>query len=255
MRHFILFFLLFISTVFGLPICATSPTEGDRAYEAKNFSQALQYYEEEVHSAPSSSAYYNLGNTYYRLKKYGKAILAYRRSLRLDPDNADARHNLARVEANLPYHIPTVDDSLWNALLSRWIDTHSLAFWTYGIFIFLLLSFLGFGFWRLASKIFVQKIGFSSFVIGILGFTFTTLSAYRALSLYNDTSTAVVTTNSLSTSTTENRKGKAGPTLYEGTTVRILDKTAQHTVQILLPNGVSVFCSETGLTPIVENQQ
>ena len=205
MRHFILFFLLFISTVTHLPIHATSPTNGDRAYEAKNFSQALQYYEEEVHSVPSSSAYYNLGNTYYRLKKYGKAILAYRRSLRLNPDNADARHNLARVEANLPYRIPTVDDSLWNALLSRWIDTHSLAFWTYGIFIFLLLSFLGFGFWRLASKIFVQKIGFSSFVIGILGFTFTTLSAYRALSLYNDTSTAVVTTSSLSTSTTENR--------------------------------------------------
>lgn len=255
MRHFILFFLLFISTVFGLPICATSPTEGDRAYEAKNFSQALQYYEEEVHSAPSSATYYNLGSTYYRLKKYGKAILAYRRSLRLDPDNADARHNLARVEANLPYRIPTVDDSLWNALLSRWIDVHSISYWTYGIFIFLLFSFVGFGLWRLSSKIFVQKIGFTSCIIGIIGFTFTTFSAYRALSLYKDTSAAVVTATSLPTSINESGEGKPGPTLGEGTTVRILNRPAQHTLQILLPNGVSVFCKEAGLSPVVENRQ
>ena len=255
MRHLILFFLFLVSTMVGQPVHAVSPTAGDRAYEEKNFTQALQSYQAEVRTNPSSSAYYNLGNAHYRLKEYGKAVLAYRRSLRLDPDNADARHNLALVESNLTKAIPTTDNSLWQALLSQWIDTHSLAFWTYGIFIFLLLSFLGFGFWRLALKIFVQKIGFSSFVIGILGFTFTTLSAYRALSLYNDTSIAVVTTSSLSTSTTENGKGKTGPTLYEGTTVRILDKTAQQTVQILLPNGVSVFCSGTGVTPIVENQQ
>ena len=255
MRHLILFFLFLVSTMVGHPVHAMSPTASDRAYEDKNFTQALQSYQAEVRANPSSSAYYNLGNAHYRLKEYGKAVLAYRRSLRLDPDNADARHNLALVESNLAKAIPTTDNSLWQALRSRWIDTHSLAFWTYGIFIFLLLSFVGFGFWRLSLKIFVQKLGFSGFVLGILGGTLSTLSSYRALSLYNDASTAVVTTSSLSTSTTESGKGKAGPTLYEGTTVRILDETAHQTVQILLPNGVSVFCSETGLNPIVENQQ
>lgn len=255
MRHLILFFLFLVSTMVGHPVHAMSPTAGDRAYEDKNFTQALQSYQAEVRANPSSSAYYNLGNAHYRLKEYGKAVLAYRRSLRLDPDNADARHNLALVESNLAKAIPTTDNSLWQALLSRWIDTHSLAFWTYGIFIFLLLSFLGFGFWRLSLKIFVQKLGFSGFVIGILGGTFTTLSAYRALSLYNDASTAVVTTSSLSTSTTESGKGKHGPILHEGTIVRILAQPTQHTLQILLPNGVSAFCRDVGLSRIVENQQ
>ena len=182
-------------------------------------------------------------------------MLAYRRSLRLAPDNADARHNLALVKSNLPNPIPTTDNNLWQALLTQWIDVHSLAFWTYGIFIFLSLSFIGFGLWRLSAKIFVQKIGFIFCIIAVFGFTFTTLSAYRALSLYNDTSTAVVTTTSLSTSITESGEGKAGPTLHEGTTVRILDQPTQHTLQILLPNGVSVFCREAGLSRIVENQQ
>ena len=136
MRHLILFFLFLVSTMVELPVHAVSPTAGDRAYEEKNFTQALQSYQAEVRANPSSAAYYNLGNAHYRLKEYGKAVLAYRRSLRLDPDNADARHNLALVESNLTKAIPTTDNSLWQALRSRWIDTHSLAFWTYGIFIF-----------------------------------------------------------------------------------------------------------------------
>ena len=181
--------------------------------------------------------------------------MAYRRSLRLDPDNADARHNLALVESNLTKAIPTTDNSLWQALRSRWIDTHSLAFWTYGIFIFLLLSFLGFGFWRLASKIFVQKIGFSSFVIGILGFTFTTLSAYRALSLYNDTSTAVVTTSSLSTSTTESGKGRPARHYMKEPRCVFSTKRLNRQYKSSFPMEFPFFCSETGLTPIVENQQ
>ena len=136
MRHLILFFLFLVSTMVGQPVHAVSPTAGDRAYEEKNFTQALQSYQAEVLTNPSSAAYYNLGNAHYRLKEYGKAVLAYRRSLRLDPDNADARHNLALVESNLTRAIPTTDNSLWQALRSRWIDTHSLAFWTYWNFHF-----------------------------------------------------------------------------------------------------------------------
>ena len=181
-------------------------------------------------------------------------MLAYRRALRLDPGNTDARHNLALVETHLTNPIPKTDNSVWEALLNDWIDVHSLAFWTYCIFIFLLVSFLGLCIWRFSSRIFVQKTGFSLCCIGVPLVFLSVFSAYRAHTLYNDTTTAVVTGTSLQTSTTESGLGKAGPTLYEGTTVHILDHVSKTTYKIQLPNGVSVFCKVNGLTLVAENK-
>ena len=64
----------------------------------------------------------------------------------------------------------------------------------------------------------------------------------------------MVTGTSLQTSTTESGLGKAGLTLYEGTTVRILDHVSKTTYKIQLPNGVSVFCKVNGLTLVAENK-
>ena len=254
MRQLFLFISFLIFSFSCLLGHATTVTNGDRSYQEKDFTKALQYYREQVASAPSSSGYYNLGNTYYRLKEYGQSVLAYRRALRLDPGNTDARHNLALVETHLTNPIPKTDNSVWEALLNDWIDIHSLAFWTYCIFIFLLVSFFGLCIWRFSSRIFVQKTGFSLCCIGVLLVFLSVFSAYRAHTLYNDTTTAVVTGTSLQTSTTESGLGKAGPTLYEGTTVHILDHVSKTTYKIQLPNGVSVFCKVNGLTLVAENK-
>jgi tetratricopeptide (TPR) repeat protein len=45
---------------------------------------------------------YNLGNTYSQLKQREEAIRAYRKALRLDPKDADARHNLEMLLRNTP---------------------------------------------------------------------------------------------------------------------------------------------------------
>jgi tetratricopeptide (TPR) repeat protein len=43
-------------------------------------------------------AHYNLGNTLYRLDRLDEAVDAYKRALRLDPDNDDARYNLELIQ-------------------------------------------------------------------------------------------------------------------------------------------------------------
>jgi len=69
----------------------------DPAEKARLFQQA----EEELRRAADtddaalkSSAYYNLGNTLYQRQQWDDAIGAYKRSLRADPKNDAARHNL-----------------------------------------------------------------------------------------------------------------------------------------------------------------
>jgi len=41
-----------------------------------------------------ASAFYNLGNAFFKTEKYGDAIAAYRRSLALDPNDIKAKWNL-----------------------------------------------------------------------------------------------------------------------------------------------------------------
>ena len=66
-----------------------------KAYEAGDWSRAIQIYEALIsHAGFSASLCYNLANSYARNGQTGKAVLGYERALRLAPGDADIRHNL-----------------------------------------------------------------------------------------------------------------------------------------------------------------
>jgi tetratricopeptide (TPR) repeat protein len=71
--------------------------KGNAAYQQDSFASALTYYLKIPEQAQKESAglYYNLGNTYYKLGNLGKAILYYERALQLNPNDEEARQNLA----------------------------------------------------------------------------------------------------------------------------------------------------------------
>ena len=68
---------------------------GVTAYTEGNYPEALKDWEQ-VRSAGlmSRELYYNLGNAYFKNGEIAPAILWYERALKLDPSDADVRHNL-----------------------------------------------------------------------------------------------------------------------------------------------------------------
>ena len=93
----ILAFLFFVTPA----LAQTAADEFDRGntfYRDGKYEQAAASYETVVKQGlASSSLYFNIGNCYYRLGKMAPAILAYERALRLQPNDADTKHNLALV--------------------------------------------------------------------------------------------------------------------------------------------------------------
>ncbi len=76
--------------------------QADSAYMADDFAMAASLYNKVIaEEGTSATLYYNLGNCYYRLGQPGKAIVAYERSLRLDPTSADTRDNLDFVNERI----------------------------------------------------------------------------------------------------------------------------------------------------------
>ena len=79
----------------------TAPDEFERGnafYRDGKYDQAALSYESILKQGlTSSSLFFNIGNCYYRMGKIAPAILAYERALRLQPNDADIKHNLNLV--------------------------------------------------------------------------------------------------------------------------------------------------------------
>ncbi len=78
---------------------ASAAGEGDfavanRAYAESDFAAALRAYERSLAGELHANALYNLGNTCFRLGKFGPAALSYERALVLQPRQPDAVANL-----------------------------------------------------------------------------------------------------------------------------------------------------------------
>ena len=88
---------------FASTISANSLThQADSAYTEDNFVEAISLYNKIIQEEGTSSIlYYNLGNSYFRSGKLGKAIICYERSVILDPSNEDAITNLDFVRSQI----------------------------------------------------------------------------------------------------------------------------------------------------------
>jgi hypothetical protein len=97
--------LLFLFVVFDTKPVAAIPgfaQLGDSAYAHKLYDSARYCYEQAAATHnPDAVLLYKLGNTYFRLKHTGPAVLAYERALKRRPGFADAAENLAVIQRRI----------------------------------------------------------------------------------------------------------------------------------------------------------
>ncbi len=78
---------------------------GDAMYSQENYEEAGKIFNELAERAleteQKSDVYYNLGNTLLSAQKYKEAIEAYKRSLRLNPNDYDSKYNLEYARKKL----------------------------------------------------------------------------------------------------------------------------------------------------------
>jgi hypothetical protein len=88
---------LFLLAVVGIKTLgfASSFDDGLKAANEKKYKQAIHEFEKVVKEQPqNSTAFYNLGNAYYKNNAFGQAIWAYEVSIKLNPKNAEAPINI-----------------------------------------------------------------------------------------------------------------------------------------------------------------
>lgn len=93
--------------------------EANTAYTRGKYVEARQRYEQIVlRGLRDERLFYNLGNTYFRQGQLGRAIWAYEKALRTDPDHTETRHNLALARDTVKSRVH--DKVIGAEKLGRW---------------------------------------------------------------------------------------------------------------------------------------
>lgn len=230
-------FLLLVSTI-GV---AQSPDkvfdQGTESYQRGDYSAARGLYESILKNGyEGADLYYNLGNTYYRLRDIGKAIVNYERAIRLSPNDDDLRHNLELANLMVADKIEPTPRlfvwDYWDSLKSSFSLT-SLAWTAYAFFLLLFGALTGV---VVGRAYWLRKImmvtGGLSLVLLVLA---TTLLAGK-LSMLDREDFAVVTGAIATVKNSPDPKSSDAFVLHPGVKIQITDRVNTW-VKIRLADG------------------
>ena len=222
--------LIYIMAIIGWANAQTQAEDwfkqANEAYNAGKYDTAVVLYEKilatDMESVP---VYYNLGNAYYRMKEFPKAIYNYERALKLDPSNEDVRVNLQFANMSIEDKNEPVPESFivkgWRKLRTM-CSGDTWAWWSVVAFALMLASV--FLFLR-SRRVGLRKLGFFAGIAFLVVFAFSVVFAAQLRH------SAVTQDQAIIMSPTVNAKSKPDEggvdlfVLHNGTKVTILESS------------------------------
>lgn len=221
-------------------VAPTSERLWDRAntaYINGDFREAAAAYEQLLaQGAVSMKLYYNLGNACFKQDRLGKAILYYRRALRLAPGNDDVRYNLSVAEARTKDNIERIPEFFLSTWLRGVRRTMSCTAWTILSLAFLAGALGLFLLYLLAQRLPLRKTGFYGTLVAAVLFVCTTSFAAAGRRELLDESHAVVMPASVAVKSSPDKSATDLFVLHEGTVVTVTDRLDEW-CEILLDDG------------------
>lgn len=218
------------------------------AYSNHDYQQAKESFEKVASMGyATADLYYNLGNTYFKLGQQhserifadgelGRAILNYRRALKLDPTMSDARYNLdiAQDHTNDAESLPLgIVASMWSAL--RGIMSSNG--WAITSIVVLVVALALMMLYLLSSNVLLRKVSFFMAIALIIIFVLTTALAISQRRVYEQSSDAVILCNDIiSVHASPDNTSKVIRQPSQGVSVHIL-RTHGHWTEIEFVDG------------------
>lgn len=197
----------------------------------------------------SGKLYYNLGNSWFKQGRMGKAILNYNRALLLDPTDEDTQYNLAMANARIVDKIDAVPEFFLKSWLRDLGTSLSTDAWAILGLVFLGVTFAAVILWLLSNTLVLRKLGFYGGMVGLvlcLGCTF--YSHFQRGRLLHG-GEAIVMNLVAPVKSSPGAGSKDIFVLHEGTKVRVLGQLDGWS-EILLTDGNKGWISQAALEAI-----
>lgn len=218
---------------------AQSPKEeADKAYKAEKYAVAAQKYEALLQSnGESFDVRYNLGNSYFKMKEYGKSILNYERALLLDPNNADARFNLEFVNGKTTDKIVPKSEIFivtWMRYITQLFNESEWAIVGISAFI---LFLIGIGCYLYVPLMWIRKVGFFGALLAVFVCVVANVCSSVQSRHITQRNHAIVMSKAATVKSTPDERGTDLFVLHEGTKVRLTDDSMKNWKEVELADG------------------
>ena len=195
------------------------------AYINSDYHRAIDAYRQLIlRGYASDKLYYNLANAYFKVGRYGKAILYYNRALRLAPGDADIRYNLDVANTFTKDKIAVVPEFF----LKGWVRSVRMSLgctaWSVVSLAALALLFALVLLYLLAGRLAWRKAGFYGTLAMLLVFVASTSFAVTERRELLDSTEAVVMSSSVSVKSSPDKASTDLFVLHEGANVRTVSE-------------------------------
>lgn len=224
--------------------------KANQAFRDAKYNEAKQLYLEVTQRGDvSAKLYFNLGNTFYKLKDYTYAVLYYEKAILLDPSNEDIKYNLTLVRGLVgdksdevrPFFLTT-----WMILFTALNSTDQWAWWALGSFVFFSLFVILF---FMMASLNIKKISILLSFLFLVSFIICLSSSYYRLSLLKNSKQAIVGQPAVNAKSSPSQDGNDIFIVHEGTKVQMLDSVGLWK-EIQIPDGNRGWVSKDNLLPI-----
>lgn len=220
------------------------------AYANGNYKEAQRLYQSILKEDKiSSELFYNIGNTYYKMEDISNSIYYYEKALKLDPNNADIKNNLAFAERMRLDQFESLPESELDQGLNNIIKLFSVDAWSIIGIIILFMAGIVFALFIFSRRPFIKRLSLGISILLILisigGFSM----AQIQLEQINKNTYAVIFEKQKPVYEEPNTKASTLVELHEGTKVKILDQFRSY-YKVELPDGTIGWMETTNLKKI-----
>jgi tetratricopeptide (TPR) repeat protein len=211
--------------------------KGNKEYAQKNYEAAATTYQKVLDAGiRTSSIYYNLGNTHYRLNNLASAILNYERAHRISPNDDDVNANLRFANSKIPDKMEVVPELFLNRWWTSFLLLLSVQSWSVFGVLSLLLGFAGLVIYLFSLKVELKRFSFyTGLVLILLGICCISFAGAEESYLQSHKE-AIVFNGVVNVKSSPDIKQKTLMVIHEGTKVRIIEPR-ENWLKVELPNG------------------
>lgn len=224
--------------------------EAGKHYNEGDYQAALEIYQTVLDNGyESAELYYNLGNTYFKLKQIPKAILYYEKARKLAPHDDDIEYNLRiantlitdKIEPLPRFFLYTWWDKLVIALsVDQWALVGVVAYFLLLLMVVVLLF---------SRQIWLKKLSFSFSILFLLVFLLSVILANQQYKYFLHRTEAIVFTPTVMVKSSPRENSTDIFVIHEGTKVTITNQVGEW-YEIKIADGNKGWIKESDIEKI-----
>ncbi len=199
----------------------------NQAYLEKDYAKAAEIYHNIIKDGSKDAfVYYNLGNCYYRMNKYGLAILYYEKAKLIEPNDESIKKNLIIANNKIIDKIHPIQKVFFVQWIDDIISSVSLSTLTWMSIFFFWLIFISIILQYYLHKVIFRKIVMISTIGFFTLFLIFSFLSYQSYEKFQNTKNGIILINSVYVKSSPDATSTDLFILHEGTKFEIIDKVA-----------------------------